>query len=151
MASGQGQVFPDERGHFGDFGGKFIPETLMAAVAELEDAYRAVQANEDFQGRLTTLLDSYVGRPTPLYFAENLTRNLGGARIYLMRETWPIPAPTRSTTPSGRPCWPSTWANTASSPRPAQGSTALPLPLHALCSDSSASSTWARRISVANR
>ena len=86
MTSGQRQVFPDEHGHFGDFGGKFIPETLMAAVAELEDVYRAVQANEDFQGRLAGLLDSYVGRPTPLYFAENLTRHLGGARIYLKRE-----------------------------------------------------------------
>ena len=86
MASGQRVVFPDEQGHFGDFGGKFIPETLMAAVAELEQAYNAVQADEDFQGRLAGLLDTYVGRPTPLYFAENLTRHLGGARIYLKRE-----------------------------------------------------------------
>ena len=79
-------AFPDERGRFGDFGGKFIPETLMAAVAELEDAYRQAQADAAFQQRLAGLLHSYAGRPTPLYYAENLTRQLGGARLYLKRE-----------------------------------------------------------------
>ncbi|CAI8041127.1 Tryptophan synthase beta chain [Geodia barretti] len=58
----------------------------MAAVAELEEAYNTVKADEDFQARLVDLLSSYVGRPTPLYFAENLTRHLGGAKIYLKRE-----------------------------------------------------------------
>ena len=79
-------VFPDERGRFGDFGGKFVPETLMAAVAELDDAYNGVKGSAGFQGRLAGLLASYVGRPTPLYYAENLSRRLGGARIYLKRE-----------------------------------------------------------------
>ena len=79
-------AFPDARGRFGDFGGKFIPETLMAAVSELEDAYRQAQADAAFQQRLAGLLHSYAGRPTPLYYAENLTRQLGGARIYLKRE-----------------------------------------------------------------
>ena len=86
MTTNPAAVFPDDRGRFGDFGGKFIPETLMAAVAELEDAYNDVKANEDFQARLTGLLTNYVGRPTPLYYAENLSRHLGGAKIYLKRE-----------------------------------------------------------------
>ncbi len=86
MATQPAAVFPDERGRFGDFGGKFIPETLMAAVAELEETYNQVKADEDFQSRLAGLLNTYVGRPTPLYYAENLTRHLGGARIYLKRE-----------------------------------------------------------------
>ena len=86
MATQPAAVFPDDRGHFGDFGGKFIPETLMAAVAELEQAYNSVKYDEDFQSNLTHLLTNYVGRPTPLYYAENLSRHLGGAKIYLKRE-----------------------------------------------------------------
>ena len=78
--------FPDDRGRFGDFGGKFIPETLMAAVSELDDAYQAAKADLDFQERLEHLLHTYAGRPTALYFAENLTRACGGAKIYLKRE-----------------------------------------------------------------
>ena len=77
---------PDERGRFGDFGGKFIPETLMAAVAELEEAYLRVKEESGFQGQLARLLHTYAGRPTPLYYAENLTRRCGGAKIYLKRE-----------------------------------------------------------------
>ena len=77
---------PDERGRFGDFGGKFVPETLMAALEELETAYREVKENQQFQDRLGHLLRTYAGRPTPLYHAENLSRHCGGARIYLKRE-----------------------------------------------------------------
>ena len=79
-------TLPDEQGHFGDFGGKFVPETLMAALEELETAYVAVRDDPDFQAKLGHLLNTYVGRPTPLYFAENLTRHCGGAKIYLKRE-----------------------------------------------------------------
>ncbi len=86
MATQPAAVFPDERGRFGDFGGKFIPETLMAAVAELEEACESVKASPEFQSHLAGLLATYVGRPTPLYYAENLSRRLGGARIYLKRE-----------------------------------------------------------------
>ena len=78
--------FPDDRGRFGDFGGKFIPETLMAAVSELDDAYQAAKVGPEFQDRLEHLLHTYAGRPTALYFAENLTRACGGAKIYLKRE-----------------------------------------------------------------
>ena len=79
-------TLPDEQGHFGDFGGKFVPETLMAALEELEASYAAVREDPDFQARLGHLLSTYVGRPTPLYFAENLTRHCGGAKIYFKRE-----------------------------------------------------------------
>ena len=73
-------------GHFGPFGGRFVPETLMAALEELEEAYRKAQSDESFQTELRSLSRHYVGRPTPLYYAENLTRELGGARIFLKRE-----------------------------------------------------------------
>ena len=78
--------FPDHRGRFGDFGGKFIPETLMAAVSELDKAYQTAKGDAEFQERLEHLLHTYAGRPTALYFAENLTRVCGGAKIYLKRE-----------------------------------------------------------------
>ncbi len=77
---------PDERGRFGSYGGKFVPETLMVALEELEAAYVKLRADEDFQGRLASLLSTYAGRPTPLYYAANLTERLGGAKIYLKRE-----------------------------------------------------------------
>ncbi len=80
------ETLPDERGRFGQFGGRFVPETLMGAIHELEAEYRAAQADEEFQARLQSLSRDYVGRPTTLYYAENLTRELGGARIFIKRE-----------------------------------------------------------------
>jgi tryptophan synthase beta chain len=77
---------PDAHGHFGRFGGRFVPETLMQPLVDLERAYRAARADRHFRRRLRELLASYAGRPTPLYFAERLTRHVGGARIYLKRE-----------------------------------------------------------------
>ncbi len=82
----QTQVLPDERGRFGPFGGMFVPETLMGAIHELETEYRAACSDEEFQTKLQTLARDYVGRPTKLYYAENLTRELGGARIFIKRE-----------------------------------------------------------------
>lgn len=79
-------TMPDEKGHFGKFGGRFIPETLMQAVKELESAYIKAIQDEVFQLELNSLLRDYVGRKTPLYFAENLTKFAGGAKIYLKRE-----------------------------------------------------------------
>ncbi len=78
-------IYPDERGRFGDFGGRFIPESLMAAVTELEAAYASACADEVFQATLASLESTYSGRPTPLYFAERLSKRTG-ARIYLKRE-----------------------------------------------------------------
>ena len=79
-------TLPDTMGRFGPFGGKFVPETLMHALDELENAYRIAKADESFQVELDRLSRLYVGRPTPVYHAENLTRELGGAQVYLKRE-----------------------------------------------------------------
>ena len=86
MAIATQSRLPDARGRFGDFGGKFVPETVMAALTELEQAYRAAQDDSGFAQRLGHLMRDYAGRPTALYYAENLTRHCGGARIYLKRE-----------------------------------------------------------------
>ena len=73
-------------GKYGKYGGRFVPETLMAAIRELEDAYEQAKADSDFKKELDYYLSEYAGRPTPLYYAENLTKRLGGAKIYLKRE-----------------------------------------------------------------
>ncbi|MBF2363380.1 tryptophan synthase subunit beta [Listeria marthii] len=77
---------PDENGFYGKFGGRFVPETLMKAVKELDEAYRASKTDPAFQKELNYYLKEYVGRETPLYFAEQLTAHAGGAKIYLKRE-----------------------------------------------------------------
>ncbi len=77
---------PDEGGHFGTWGGRFVPETLMHALEELAAAYREVQDDPAFQAELVHYLTQYSGRPTPLYLARRLTRELGGATVYLKRE-----------------------------------------------------------------
>ena len=77
---------PDEHGRFGKYGGQYVPETLMAALDELTRAYAALSGDKKFWEELAGLQKNYVGRPTPIYFAENLTRKLGGARIYIKRE-----------------------------------------------------------------
>lgn len=77
---------PDEKGFYGEFGGQFVPETLMYAVKELTEVYEEAKADPEFQKTLDDYLKNYVGRETPLYFAENLTKKLGGAKIYLKRE-----------------------------------------------------------------
>ncbi|PYN76727.1 MAG: tryptophan synthase subunit beta [Candidatus Rokuibacteriota bacterium] len=79
-------TLPDAQGRFGRFGGRFVPETLMAPLIELERAWAAAARDRRFQRRLGALLQDYAGRPTPLYFAERLTEASGGARIYLKRE-----------------------------------------------------------------
>jgi len=77
---------PDARGHFGPFGGRYVPETLMYPLQQLEEEYFRAQHDPEFQKELSYYLRQFCGRPTPLYFAERLTRDLGGARIYLKRE-----------------------------------------------------------------
>lgn len=77
---------PDERGRFGLYGGRYVPETLVPAIEELESAYRAARADADFMREYRRVLAEYVGRPSLLYLASNLTRELGGARVYLKRE-----------------------------------------------------------------
>ncbi|WP_290786414.1 tryptophan synthase subunit beta [Exiguobacterium sp. UBA7533] len=79
-------ALPDTLGQYGKYGGRYIPETLMHAVIELEEAYETVKEDPAFQARMDELLKEYVGRETPLYFAEHLTQTIGGAKIYLKRE-----------------------------------------------------------------
>jgi tryptophan synthase beta chain len=79
-------VQPDRHGHFGPYGGQFVPETLMPALIDLEKAYLAAAKDRKFQAELQFYLKEFVGRPTPLTFAERLTAHLGGAKIYLKRE-----------------------------------------------------------------
>ncbi|MEK9658874.1 MAG: tryptophan synthase subunit beta, partial [Chloroflexota bacterium] len=80
------QNLPDAHGRFGAFGGQYVPETLMAALAELEAAYKAARSDPAYEAELAGLLRTYVGRPTPLYHAKRLTAEAGGAQIYLKRE-----------------------------------------------------------------
>jgi tryptophan synthase beta chain len=77
---------PDDSGYFGKYGGKFVPETLMAPLEELEKAYRKASRDRTFQARLDDLLDGYVGRPTPIYQARRLSARLGGAKVWFKRE-----------------------------------------------------------------
>ncbi len=79
-------MLPDRKGHFGPYGGKFVPETLMAPLEELEKAYRASKRDPEFIALQKSCFADYIGRPTPLYFAERLTGFLGGAKVYLKRE-----------------------------------------------------------------
>ena len=77
---------PDALGHWGKYGGRYVPETLMAPLEELTQAYLVARDDQSFQSELSELLDSYAGRPTPLFYASRLTEHAGGARIYLKRE-----------------------------------------------------------------
>jgi len=79
-------MLPDNKGYFGDYGGKFVPETLMPALDELETAYEKAKRDSSFWAEFDCLSRNYSGRPTPLYFAERLTKHCGGAQIYIKRE-----------------------------------------------------------------
>jgi tryptophan synthase beta chain len=79
--------YPDERGKYGIYGGKYVPETLMAALSELEESYRKIKDDPEFQAEFRKLLAEYVGRPTPLQYAERFSKYLGGnIKVYLKRE-----------------------------------------------------------------
>lgn len=86
MSAPASTSLPDAHGHFGQYGGMFVPETLMAALTELTHEYERARKDPAFQAELDRLLGEYVGRPTPLYFAERWTQELGGAKVYLKRE-----------------------------------------------------------------
>lgn len=79
-------AYPDERGRFGEFGGRYVAETLMPLVLELDEAWRAAKADPGFQAEIDRFATHYVGRPSPLYFAERLTAHFGGAKIYFKRD-----------------------------------------------------------------
>src|SRR5205823_7762868 len=80
------ETVPDARGHFGAYGGMFVPETLMSALHDLADEYERARNDSAFQNELSILLRDFAGRPSPLYFAERLTNKLAGAKVYLKRE-----------------------------------------------------------------
>ena len=86
MSSVAAENLPDATGHFGPYGGRYVPETLMHPLQELEAEYFRAQHDPEFQKELSYYLTEFVGRPSPLYFAERLTKELGGAKIYLKRE-----------------------------------------------------------------
>ena len=118
---------PDERGRFGDFGGKFVPETLMAALAQLEESYHEVRDQPVFRSELDHLLHTYAGRPTPLYYAQNLTRQCGGAKIYLKREDLAHTGAHKINNALGQALLAKHgWASSGLSPKPGPDSTAWP-------------------------
>jgi tryptophan synthase beta chain len=86
MSSAVAESVPDKQGHFGPYGGRFVPETLMYPLQQLEEEYARAQRDPEFQRELSYYLREFCGRPTPLYFAERLTKEAGGAKIYLKRE-----------------------------------------------------------------
>jgi tryptophan synthase beta chain len=86
MSASATSAVPDARGHFGPYGGRFVPETLMHPLQQLEQEYFKAQQDPEFQRELQYYLKEFCGRPTPLYYAERLTRELGGPKIYLKRE-----------------------------------------------------------------
>lgn len=78
---------PDRHGHFGEFGGRYVPDTLMSTLIQLEKEYLSIKRDRSFQRELRDLLKDYAGRPTPLYYAERFSQSLGGkAKVYLKRE-----------------------------------------------------------------
>ena len=86
MRKNRAACLPDDMGHFGPFGGRYVAETLMSALIELEKAYKAAKRDPAFRRELDAQLRDYAGRPTPVYFAQRLTEKGGGARIFLKRE-----------------------------------------------------------------
>ena len=77
---------PDEQGRFGDFGGRFVSETLMPLILDLEEKYEYAKTDDSFWMEMEDLWENYVGRPSPLYYADRLTKHLGGAKVYLKRD-----------------------------------------------------------------
>jgi tryptophan synthase beta chain len=137
---------PDATGHFGPYGGRFVPEVLMAPLEELELAYRQASADPKFQAELADLLHNYAGRPTPLYFAKRLSEQLGGAKIYLKREDLLHTGAHKINNCLGQ----ALLAVRMGKKRIIADSTALPARRSARSSDSIARSTWAKKTCVAS-
>ena len=135
---------------FGAFGGQFVPETLMPALAELEAAYLALQADAAFQVEFDGLLRTYVGRPTPLTHARRLTAHAGGAQIYLKREDLAHSGAHKINNALGQALLAQRMGKRQSSRRRARDSMAWHRPPRPRCWGWSASSTWARWISPAS-
>ena len=147
----QTQVLPDDRGRFGQFGGMFVPETLMGAIHELEVEYEKAAADEEFQARLQTLSRDYVGRPTKLYYAEKLTRELGGARIFIKREDLAHTGAHKINNALGQGLLAQRMGKNRIIAETGAGQHGVATATVARCSTRSASSIWAKRTSSARR
>ena len=138
---------PDTSGRFGRFGGRYVPETLLNALEQLEAAYATAIADRTFQSEVETLLREFVGRETPFAPAERLTALAGGGQVWLKREDLAHTGAHKINNAMGQiASRPAAWARRASSPRPARASTAWPPPPHARALDCSARCTWAPRM-----
>ncbi len=119
---------PDTLGAYGPYGGKFVPETLMDALDKLAAAYEEAKADPAFWARMNDYLTNYVGRPSPLTFAERLSKSAGGADLYLKREDLNHTGAHKINNAIGQVLIARAWARRGSSPRPAPASTASPRP-----------------------
>jgi tryptophan synthase beta chain len=135
---------PDERGHFGAFGGRFVPETLMPLILELECAYAEVRKEPAFQQEMEGYLTNYIGRPSPLYFAERMTEHLKGAKIYFKRDELNHTGAHKVNNVLGQIMIARRMGRIGSSLKPAPACTASLPPHSAPALDSNVSSTWAR-------
>ena len=140
---------PDERGRFGMHGGRFVAETLMPLILQVESAYKAAQTDKEFADELAYYQTHYVGRPSPLYFAERLTAHFGGAKLYLKRDELNHTGAHKINNVLGQALLAKRMGKTGSSPKPAPDSTASPRRRPARCSTWNARSSWARRMSAA--
>jgi tryptophan synthase beta chain len=144
---------PDANGHFGSFGGRYVAETLMPLIIELERVYKDAKADPTFDAEFAELLRSYVGRPNPLYYAGRLTEALRaqaapgkGAKIYLKREELNHTGAHKINNCIGQALL-AAWARRRSSPKPARASMASPPRPSPPCSAWNAKSSWAQRTS----
>src|SRR5579885_3800498 len=145
----QHNAYPDERGRFGPFGGKFVPESLMMPLKELEEAYVEACNDPAFQHELQSLLRSFVGRPTTLHYGPRFSEAVApGVKVYLKREDLAHTGAHKINNALGQGLLAKRMGKQRVIGRPAPASTASPRPPSAPCSGSTASSTWARRISA---
>ncbi len=147
----QTTAFPDATGHYGRFGGRFVPEALIVALDQLDAAFRAAKDDPEFQAELASLQTHYTGRPNPVTECARFGAHAGGARVLLKREDLNHTGSHKINNVLGQALLTRRWARRASSPRPAPASTASPPPRPRRCSASSAWSTWARRTPAARR
>lgn len=140
-----------KKGRFAEYGGQYIPETLMSAVQEVEEAYEYYKNDPAFQAELTDLLENYAGRPSLLYYAEKMTRDLGGAKIYLKREDLNHTGSHKINNVLGQVLLAKKMARRELLPRPAPDSTVSPPPRQQPSWTWSARSSWEKRTPTGRR
>lgn len=138
---------PDTRGHFGIYGGSFVPETLVKAANELDEAFESVKNDKDFNKEFEYLLKNFAGRPTPIFFTRNLSDKYG-ARFFLKERTFFTPVRTKSTTQLARHFSQRNLGRKESLPRPARDSMGLPPRPSARFSDCNVLFIWVKRTCI---